>query len=103
RDLRGEHDFLPAFGSAKENSTFLHVCAPVYFLFAAEPVHLRAGPILQVNAGGIIRIQDGKIARSLLLENARLGVRVCLKCAMPVQVVRRNVYYDSNLRAESLD
>jgi hypothetical protein len=59
----------------------------LYLSLTAEPEDLRPGAAGQSAAGGIVGIQDREIFSLLILENARLRVRVGFECAVAVEVV----------------
>jgi hypothetical protein len=55
-------------------------------------------------AGGrVVGVDDGEIVGSLVLEDPQLGADVVIEAAVPVEVVRRDVRQDRDVRREAVD
>ena len=91
------------FASRKRTRPSRTYAPLLYFFLAAEPEDLRPGSAGQSRAGGIVGIQHREIFRLLVLEDARLGVRIGLERAMAVEVVGRDVEHHGNFRTKGLD
>src|SRR6266496_39710 len=70
------------------------------FALAAEPENLCLGLPGHLDAGGIIGVEDGKVVRPLVLEEAGLSIRISFKGAMAVEVIGSDVQHHGNLRAK---
>src|SRR5215469_18163264 len=74
-----------------------------HVLFAAEPEQLRLGSSRDLQAGGIVSVQHGKVARLLVQENPRLCVHILLKGAMTIKMVGSNVQHHGNSGPKALN
>ena len=91
------------FGIAEQDSAVIHVRSTAHFSVSAEPEHLRLSFFDHFHASRIISVQYRKVCRSLVLKNPGFGVSIGLKCAMPVEVVRRDIEDYRYFGTEGLD
>src|ERR1019366_10165096 len=102
RNLLGRHDLAIAMAVAPDYVPSTDEGPACDFLQSAEPVHrsLRSGSHL--DARRVVRVENGKIVRALVLENASLGGGVIFKRMVPVKVIGGDVQHHCDARVKAL-
>jgi len=77
--------------------------ALLHFFLPAEPKDLRARSRSHGCAGGVVGVEHGEVAALLIFKYARFRVHIGFECAVPVEMVGRDIQYDRNFRTESLN
>ena len=90
-------------GIAENDLAFAHIRTVFHRLPAAEPGQRSLDLVFECGAGRIIKVEQDKVARLLVLKTPSLGINVGLKSVVPVEMVRRDVQDRSNPRPELLD
>ena len=102
-DFADRHDLETISIVTPDNLAAADECAVVEFFRTAEPAHGRFHTECQVYTRLAIGVQDSKIARGLVLEDARLRRYVVLESVVTIEMVRRDIQHDCNPRMEALD
>ena len=87
----------------KDDVAVTHPRALLNFFLPAEPEHLSARPGSHRYAGGIVGIENRKVASLLVFEDAGFRVHINVKRPVAVEVVRRDVQHDRDFGTESLN
>ena len=64
---------------------------------------MAAGTLGQLDAGGIVGIEDCEVASLLVLEDTRFRVAVDFEGAMAVEMIGRDIQHDRNFGTEGLN
>src|SRR5262249_2231422 len=102
-DFRNWQHWSFTTGIAKNDLAFAHIRSVFHRLPAAEPIQPSLDLVFERSAGRIIKIEQDKVGRLLILKNPRLGIAVGLKSVVAVEMVWVYVQGGCNPRPELLD